>query len=81
LPEVNTLLHKDGFAVGALVCDSGTPARSLFVMAEGTVKLMRHIPGSREWITVIDLAHLQTVAEVASKSSSLGRPLHPKSAD
>jgi len=63
---VNTLLHKDGFSVGELVCDSGTPARSLFVTAEGTVKLMRHIPGGREWIAGINLARLQTIAGITS---------------
>jgi hypothetical protein len=33
-------------------------------MAEGTVKLVRHTPGSREKTTVFDLARPQEVAEL-----------------
>jgi hypothetical protein len=35
-------------------------------MAGGTVKLVGHTPGAREWITDIHPARLQTVAEVTS---------------
>jgi len=63
LPELNTLFPEVPFAVGELVYESGTPAASLFAMAERTVKLVRHTPGSRETVTVFDLARPQEVAE------------------
>lgn len=42
LEKVNALFHEKGFETGEVICFAGDPARQIFVVAEGRVKLTQH---------------------------------------
>jgi CRP-like cAMP-binding protein len=42
LEHVNRLFHEYGYAPNETICFAGDPAKRLFVVADGRVKLMRH---------------------------------------
>ena len=76
LEQINSLFHENGYGPNDMICFAGDPARSLFVVADGRVKLMHHSLSGKN--VLIDM--LQP-GEFFGSLSTLGNTVYPDTAE
>lgn len=76
LEQINRLFHEHGYKPADTICFAGDPARSLFVVADGRVKLMHHSLSGKN--VLIDM--LQP-GEFFGSLSTLGDTVYPDTAE
>jgi CRP-like cAMP-binding protein len=76
LEQINQLFHEHGYAPGDTICFAGDPARNLFVVADGRLKLMHHSLSGKN--VLLDM--LQP-GEFFGSLSTLGDSVYPDTAE
>jgi CRP/FNR family transcriptional regulator, nitrogen oxide reductase regulator len=75
LEKINQSFHEVGYDVDEIICFEEDPAESLFVVADGRVKLVRHTMAGKD--VLLDLL---TTGEFFGSFASLGNDVYPDTA-
>lgn len=72
---INSLFYEKDFGTDEVICFSGDPAEQLFIIADGSVRLLRHSLAGKEI-----LLDLLTPGEFFGALSGLGNDVYPETA-